>query len=317
MRPLGAFACSSFALLTAIGSVAGLGADDSVSRRGEVRIIYQEQDIRPENREAMRTIIESGVFQKMAERLTKAIALPHDLQVIVTDNVPKGIDDPTTEDSGRRIFWPASFSRQTRDILAEFLPEIMRDKGAPKAIAQKDFTADTLNIWGNQFILGHELGHAVIHQLNLPLTGMEEDSADGFATFFTLIDRDSGPNAALGAAVLFDAMASKRPDLTMEDFSSDHPVIQQRVYNFLCSALGSDPERLQPLVTEGYIPKSRATFCPKEWAQLHYGWWTMLEPHLRSDYKKETEAIRQRSRQRLADEIRDLFSKIREIRGQE
>jgi hypothetical protein len=66
---------------------------------------------------------------------------------------------------------------------------------------------------------------------------MEEDSADGFATFFTVNDKDTGPNAALGAAVLFDAMGSKRPNLTLEDFSSDHPVILQRVYNFLCAVV--------------------------------------------------------------------------------
>ena len=101
-------------------------------------------------------------------------------------------------------------------------------------IPQENFTADVLNVWSNQFILGQEFGHAIIRQLNLPLTGMEEDSADGFATFFTVNDKDTGPNAALGAAVLFDAMGSKRPNLTLEDFSSDHPVILQRVYNFLC-----------------------------------------------------------------------------------
>jgi hypothetical protein len=131
-----------------------------------------------------------------------------------------------------------------------------------------------LHVWGNQFILGHELGHALIHQLNLPLTGMEEDSADGFATFFTVNDKDTGPNAALGAAVLFDAMGSKRPNLTLEDFSSDHPVILQRVYNFLCCVVGSDPQHLQnPLVTDGYIPDERALLCRKEWTQLNYGWW--------------------------------------------
>ena len=189
----------------------------------------------------MKKIMVSGVFERMADRLTTAVALPHDLQVVVTDNLPKGVDDPTTEVDGR----PAAFSKATHDVLTKFLLEVVRDKGAPKAISQENFTADVLNVWGNQFILGHELGHAVIHQLNLPLTGLEEDSADGFATFFTVNDEDTGPNAALGAAVLFDAMGSGRPNLTMEEFSSDHAVILQRVYNFLCAALGSDSQRLQ------------------------------------------------------------------------
>jgi hypothetical protein len=285
--------------------------------KGRVTIAYQDDAIHPENRDAMKKIIDSGVFERMAERLTKAVALPHDLQVVITDNVPKGIDDPTTELDGRRIFWPAAFSKETHDALAKFLPEVVRDKGAPRVISPENFTADVINVWGNQFILGHELGHAVIHQLNLPLTGLEEDSADGFATFFTVIDKDTGPNAALGAAVLFDAIGSKKPHLSMEDFSSDHAVILQRVYNFLCSVLGSDPERLNALVTDGYIPEVRAMACGKEWTQLNYGWWTVLEPHLTPSYKKETELVRQRARQNLEDKNNALFAKFRQMRGQQ
>jgi Putative metallopeptidase len=250
----------------------------------------------------VKKIRDSGVFERMADRLTKAVALPHDLQVVITDNVPKGVDVPTTELDGRLIFWPAAFAKETHDALTKFLPEVVRDKGAPKVISQENFTADVLNVWGNQFILGHELGHAVIHQLNLPLTGLEEDSADGFATFFTIIDKDTGPNAALGAAVLFDAIGSKNPNLTTDDFASDHAVIQQRVYNFLCSVLGNDPQRLQSLVTDGYVPETRAMLCRREWAQLDYGWWTLLEPHLTVSSRKETEPVRRQARQSLEDE---------------
>ena len=308
-------------LLVMLAGASCFGEDDATPApakgNGRVTIVYQEDSIQPENRDAIKKIRDSGVFERMADRLTKALALPHDLQVVVTDELPKGVDDPTTELDGRRIFWPAAFSKQTYDVLTEFLPEVIRDKGAPRAIAPDNFAADVLNVWGNQFILGHELGHAVIHQLNLPLTGLEEDSADGFATFFTVNDKDTGPNAALGAAVLFDAMDSKRPNLTLEDFSSDHEVIQQRVYNFLCAALGSDPERLQPLITDGYIPESRAMLCGKEWTQLNYGWWTMLEPHLNPSYNKETEAVRQQARQSLEDENNALFAKLKQMRGQQ
>jgi hypothetical protein len=171
-------------------------------------------------------------------------------------------------------------------------------------------------VWANQFILGHELGHAIIRQLNLPLTGLEEDSADGFATFFTVNDKDTGPNAAVGAAVLFDAMGSKRPSLTLEDFSSDHPVILQRVYNFLCCVVGRDPQRLRnSLVTDGYIPDARALLCRKEWTQLNYGWWTVLEPRLTDSCKQETKTARQQARKDLEDENKALPAKIKQIRG--
>jgi Putative metallopeptidase len=308
-------------LLVALGSASCFGDDDAASAlakgKGRVTIVYQDDTIQPGNRDAMKKIMDSGVFERMADRLTRAVALPYDLQVVITDNLPKDIDVPTTELDGRRILWPAAFSKETHEVLSKFLPEVVRDKGAPKVISQENFTADVLNVWSNQFILGHELGHAVIHQLNLPVTGLEEDSADGFATFFTVNDKDTGPNAALGAAVLFDAMGRKRPNLTMEDFSSDHAVILQRVYNFLCSVLGSDPQRLHSLVTDGSIPESRAMLCGKEWTQLNYGWWTVLEPHLTLSYKKETESVRQQARRNLEDEINALFAKLRRMRGQQ
>src|SRR5262249_29270593 len=233
MRPRRNVAFGVSIVLVMLGGA--FGFDDSAftpalaEGKGRVTILYQDDTVHPENRDAMKKIMRSGVFQRMAERLTKAVAPPHDLEVVITDNLPKGIDDPTTELDGRRIFWPAAFSKETHDVLAKFLPEVVRDKGAPKVISQENFTADILNVWGNEFILGHELGHAVIHQLSVPLTGLEEDSADAFATFFTVNDKDTGPNAALGAAVLFDALGSQRPNLTMEDFSSDHAVIRQRV----------------------------------------------------------------------------------------
>ncbi len=297
-------------LLSVLVNAACLGADSAPATgkgKGRVTIVYQDDAIQPENRDAIKKIRDSGVFERMADRLTKAVALPHDLQVVVTDKLPKGFDDPTTETDGGKIWWPAAFSKATHDILTEFLPEVIPSKGPPRAISKENFTADVLNVWGNQFILGHELGHALMHQLNVPPTGMEEDSADGFATFFTVNDKDTGPNAALGAAVLFDAMGSKRPNLTLEDFSSDHPVILQRVYNFLCAVVGSDPQRLQnPLVTDGYIPQTRALLSRKEWTQLNYGWWTVLEPHITDNSKKETKAARQQARKDLEDEKKAL-----------
>ena len=51
-------------------------------------------------------------------------------------------------------------------------------------------------------------------------------------------------------------------------------------------------------------------------AQLQYGWWTVLEPHLTPSYKNETETIRQRARQNLDDEINALSGKLKQMRQQ-
>lgn len=288
------------------------------ARMGQVSVVYLDNEIRPENRDAIKKLRDSGKFESMADRLTKALVLPHDLQIVITDQLPPIVDDPQTDVDGRKIYWPAAFSKATHDVLVQFVPEVIASKGVPKGYTAENFTPAVLYVWSNQFILGHELGHAIIHQLSLPLTGMEEDSADGFATFFTVADKGTGTNAALGAAVLFDAMGSKRPNLTLEDFSSDHAVILQRSYNFLCSAVGSDPEGMKgAIATSGLVPASRALYCRKEWTQLNYGWWTVLEGHLTDSYGKETEAARKQARKDLDDENVAFLKMVRKLRGQE
>ena len=43
-------------------------------------------------------------------------------------------------------------------------------------------------------------------------------------------------------------------------------MVQQRVYNFLCAVVGSDPQQLESsLAIDGYVPKLRALLCRKEW----------------------------------------------------
>src|SRR5215467_16191011 len=69
------------------------------------------------------------------------------------------------------------------------------------------------------------------------------------------------------------------------------------------------------LVTDGYIPKGRAMLCRKEWTQLNYGWWTVLEPHLTDTYKPEAQAAQQQALKDLAEEMKTLPDKVRQIRG--
>jgi hypothetical protein len=58
--------------------------------KAQATIVYQDDAIQPENRDAIKKIRDSGVFERMADRLTKAVALPHDLRVVVTDEPAQG-----------------------------------------------------------------------------------------------------------------------------------------------------------------------------------------------------------------------------------
>jgi len=241
------------------------------------------------------------------------VALPYGIEVKVTDDVPEGVTDPSTQPDGRTIYLPASFFTETHDILTKYVEDVNREGGLPTVFPEEKFNAADLNALANQYIFGHEMGHALARQLMLPLTGLEEDAADGFASFYTV--NKEGKNPAIAAAMLFDEIARKQGDPTMEQFASDHPITQQRVYNFLCLLEGSDPEKLHgPLVDEGYLPKSRAPLCPQEWAWLNFGWWTVLEPHFSEAFREQGTEAQEQARDQLIAETKAFEKEITKIR---
>ena len=280
---------------------------------GQVKILYEDDAIRPKNRDAVEQLRSSGALERMADWTNEVVALPHDMEVRVTDDVPEGVTDQTTEPDGGTIWIPASFLTETHEALTKFVKDAKREGGRPAVFPKEQFNADDLNVLANQYIFGHEMGHALTRQLMLPLTGFEEDAADGFASFYNV--NEEGRETPLAAAMLFDEMARQQGDLTMEVYASDHPVIQQRVYNFICLLEGSDPEDLHgPLVDEGYLPESRAFLCPMEWAQLNYGWWTVFEPHFTESYREQGTEAQEQARERLIAENEAFAKELKKIR---
>lgn len=124
--------------------------------------------------------------------------------------------------------------------------------------------------------LYHELGHALIDMLSLPVLGKEEDGADQFAVV-VLLGHPQGWNLALGAADYFHEMAAIESELGLNP-SHRHPFFSQRYYNVLCLTYGSDPAKHGALVERGRLPKDRAESCRIEYVRAAYGWGTLLEP---------------------------------------
>jgi Putative metallopeptidase len=276
---------------------------------GQVKIIYEDDAIKPENRDVVEQLRKSGVLERSAEWSNERLALPYGIEVRVTDDVPEGVTDQSNEADGRTIWIPGSWLTDTHELNTKIVKEVNR----PAVFPKEKFNADDLNVLTNQYIFGHEMGHALTRHLMLPLTGFEEDAADGFASFYNVNEEGSDP--VIAAAMLFDEIARQQGDLTTEHFASDHPITQQRVYNFLCLLEGSDPEKWQgPLVDEGYLPESRAPLCPMEWAQLNHGWWTVLEPHFTEAFREQGTEAQEQAREQLIAENEAFAEVLKKIR---
>lgn len=82
-----------------------------------------------------------------------------------------------------------------------------------------------------KFVIAHELGHAVIAQYDLPITGSEEVAADEFAAL-TLIATDRSDD-------LLDTVAHYWADSTPEDPTDEHSSAARRAYALVCLYSGS------------------------------------------------------------------------------
>ena len=134
------------------------------------------------------------------------------------------------------------------------------------------------------FVLLHEMGHAHIREMQLPVLGRAEDAADEFAVL-TLINRGS----AFSYRVLADAakgwfLSDRRNREIGEPIPSydEHELNAQRAYRFVCLMLGSDPHMFADLARQVKLPDDRQKTCRDEYEIASRSWETLLKPHRRT-----------------------------------
>ena len=141
--------------------------------------------------------------------------------------------------------------------------------------------SDILVAGTTAFVLLHEVGHALIHVLDLPTTGREEDAVDQLATLLMLGEGPVGDSLAFAAAAWF-LQSSQRTRIDPLAFADEHGLDAQRVYSILCWVHGRDPSRYPEIVSEGWLPAARAERCPAEYARISRSWSRLLAPYHRS-----------------------------------
>ena len=126
------------------------------------------------------------------------------------------------------------------------------------------------------FILFHELGHALVDNYDLPITGKEEDAVDQFSTIILLHMDETGDESLYAIESWFLTKSQKTDELK---FWSKHSIVQQRLYNIMCMVYGENPDDNQHLIANGLLPDSRLDECVNEYHTILKSWDSLLAPY--------------------------------------
>ncbi|MDW5598088.1 DUF4344 domain-containing metallopeptidase [Conexibacter stalactiti] len=219
-----------------------------------------------------RALRRSRAVERVAAAVNDRYVLPNEIPIVFSSELEIGPAYlPDVRIGGRRIsfiHFPGSF------LVTEVatLRPLLRGVGFLRPIRAMTYA--------NEFVIAHELGHALVDQLDIPITGKEEDAVDGFAAYLLANTSGFGPRSALSAAILFAGFAGD--DAPTDDaYADEHSLSQQRVYQFLCWIYGSAPRAFRGIVGRDGLPRARAVRCPSEWRQVNRSWSRLLVPYLK------------------------------------
>jgi hypothetical protein len=125
----------------------------------------------------------------------------------------------------------------------------------------------------------HELGHAFIDVLQLPVLGKEEDAADHLSVILMndIWEEESAANILASDATAYALQAAQRENGGEEPaYADEHSLDMQRYYNVVCLFYGANPEVRQGLADDLGLPPERAERCPSEWEDAASSWDAVL-----------------------------------------
>lgn len=244
-------------------SSADTESDATIEDVGDLVIQYEEpnnQDLQ----EIYQSLQSTMFFDDLIADINEHLIFTQDIDVIFTEC-----------DEANAYYDPeASTITMCYELIADYVAIF-----ADEIETAEDFDSEVID--ATSFTFFHELGHAVIDQYALPITGNEEDAVDNFAAI-ALLDVYGDDLGALSGMFQFE-MEAVDEQQALEDlaFWDEHSLSSQRFYNTACLVYGSDPEGFSFIVEEGYLPEDRADGCEDEYIQKSEAWWTLMEPYFK------------------------------------
>jgi hypothetical protein len=205
-----------------------------------------------------------NAVERIAKSLSKSLRLPESIVLITTEC---GSSNAYYMRSNKSIVLCLEFMVETSQALSQqragrFVPDSI-ERAAAGAVS---------------FALLHELGHALIHTLAIPILGREEDAADQLSAYLLLNGPELDATYAVDGALWLFRDTSTR--YTQRHFADTHSLDPQRRISLACWAYGKDPQQYQWVLIDGYLPKERSPRCRAEYAQLDFAIQRLMGRHL-------------------------------------
>lgn len=228
---------------------------------GELKVVYGSAQ-KAGYKKLVEAYKKTQFFEKLAKLLNQTIALPRDVAVVPTEC---GLVNAFYQRDYHRI------------VICHELIEDMFKLFKKQGLSNEEAFKKTFQAVAFTFF--HESGHMVIHELNLPTTGKEEDAADQFSTLLLAARGEAGEDAALAAAAWF-GLANK-PSPSAKQYLNEHSLDQQRFYSIVCLLYGDEPEKFAELAKKSGLDNTRLKRCRGEYTQVATSWNRLLRPYLK------------------------------------
>lgn len=240
-------------------------ASDTPPDQGDMKVVFEEP-ASEDDANARALLEDTGSVKAVAGLINDTLVLPSDTQIVFSSK-----DDgtgPFYDPQNRQVNFPYPFVTFIANTFNQNEPDLSPD----------DLAASTDNAVA--WILLHEIGHALVDQLEIPVLSKEEDAADNIATVILSVLGREGGDIALSGAQLFAYLQQDPSQLDDSAFWDEHSLDLQRANQTACLVYGSDPKAFADL--EQFIPPERLARCPAEWEQISNGVKRGLEPYTKS-----------------------------------
>lgn len=153
-----------------------------------------------------------------------------------------------------------------------------------------DDLRETFILANTEFTIFHEIGHAAIDQFDIPVLGMEEDTADFVATMSMIYGHQVEADIRQAELLLMAAEIWIAEWRGQGQYSGDrhaywdvHSLAIQRFYNIICLVYGSNPEALPDLLDTEALPAERGFVCEDMFEQSRRSMQWVLETYGRDE----------------------------------